>query len=63
MKLISEKLEMGFGTDMPILKHSACDSVNLKYLAPLATHIRLISRCYSWGKNRYRRTKIYTYSC
>ena len=26
---------------MPILKHSACDSVNLKYLAPLAANIRL----------------------
>ena len=26
---------------MSILKHSACDSVNLKYLAPLTANMRL----------------------
>ena len=41
MKLISEKLEKGIRTDMTILKHSAFDSVNLKYLAPLVANICL----------------------
>ena len=48
---------------MPILKHSACDSVNLKYNT---WHLWqqtfvFISQCYSWFKNRNQRTKEQKY--
>ena len=61
MKLISEKLEKGIRTDMPILKHSACVSVNLKNWHLWQQTFVFISQCYSWCKNRNQRTKEQKY--
>ena len=38
---ILSRIRSIFRTNMSILKHSACDSVNLKYLEPLTAKIRL----------------------